>query len=167
MWVAVDKNNFITIASWGGILEDGFEVKDFDFDYDIQAYKYVDGVISLDVERLQQLQEEQLALKEIQELQAHLANTASIVLQRFEENELGLEHQNSDEEFGEILRERQEARVEIRRRINLYPSWMPEVDYKLGDVIPYSNELYQVLQNHTSADHWRPPQAYSLYRRIT
>jgi len=167
MYIILDDNNYVKTASWGGILKDGFQVEDFEFTEEIEAYKYIDGEIVLDEERLQQLQEEQSALNEIQELQAHLANTASIVLQRFEENELGLEHQNSDEEFGEILRERQEARMEIRRRSDIYPNWMPGIDYILGDVIRYSDELYQVLQNHTSADHWRPSQAHSLYRRIT
>lgn len=167
MYITLDKNNYIIIASWGGILEDGFEVEDFEFTEEINAYKYVDGVISLDEEKLQQLQEEQSAFEEIQGLQAHLADTASIILQRFEEAELGLEPQRSDEEFEAILQSRQEARTEIRRRSCVYPNWMPGVDYSLGDVVRYNNELYQVLQNHTSADHWRPSVAHSLYRRIT
>jgi len=167
MYIILDENNYITTASWGGILEEGFEIEDFDFTETIQAYKYVNGIISLDEERLQQLQKEQSISEEIQELQTYLDNTTKIVLQRFEEKELGLEHQNTDEEFGEILRERQEARTEIRRRSDIYPNWIPEVDYQLGDIVRYNNELYQVLQNHASADHWRPSQAHSLYRRIT
>jgi len=167
MYIILDENNFITTASWGGRLKDGLEVDDFEFTEVINAYQYVEGVISLDEEKLQQLQDEQISQEKLQELQAHLANTAAIVLQRFEESELGLEHQNSDEEFEEILRERQETRMEIRRRSDAYPNWMPGVDYQLGDIVRYNNELYQVLQNHTSADHWRPSQAHSLYRRMT
>jgi len=167
MYLILDHHNFIKVASWGGILEGGLEVEDFEFTHDMQAYQYVNGEIVLDETRLQHIQNEQLAQEKLQELQAHLTNTAAIVLQRFEESELGLEHQTSDEAFGELLRERQETRMEIRRRSDAYPNWMPGVHYQLGDIVRYNNELYQVLQNHTSANHWRPSQAHSLYRRMT
>ena len=45
----------------------------------------------------------------------------------------------------------------------MYPDWEVGVNYKLGDVISYHNELYEILQDHTSQADWQPDSTASLY----
>lgn len=55
---------------------------------------------------------------------------------------------------------------------SVYPSYAVGVAYKIKDVFSYGlNEvddpqLYQVLQDHTSAEQWTPDTAVSLYKKI-
>lgn len=44
------------------------------------------------------------------------------------------------------------------------PAWSAGVDYSPGDAVTYNGAVYVVLQAHTSADHWRPDAAHSLYQ---
>lgn len=115
MYILINKNNYITTASWGGILPDGIEVNHFEFTEDIQAYQYVDGKITLNEERLQQLKNEQSANEELQALQEFLSETDAVALQWWEENELGLEHGMPEEEFQAIMEKRQFTKLRIRQ----------------------------------------------------
>jgi len=115
MYIIIGENNFITIASQGGILAEGIEVEDFEFSEDIKAYQYVDGKIILNKDKLQHLQKEQTAQKEIEELQAFLRNTDHVALQWLEEDELGVHHHRSKADYKLIMQKRQAARVRIRR----------------------------------------------------
>lgn len=113
--IIVNKENFITAVAHGGSLEGGIEVDEFEFTEDIQAYQYLEGMITLNPERLEQLKSEHLAQEELQELQEVLDETDAIALQRWEESELGLDHELPEPEFQEILKKRQRARLRLKQ----------------------------------------------------
>ena len=54
----------------------------------------------------------------------------------------------------------------------VYPKYKVGVAYKVKDVFSYGEnsvgdpQLYQVLQDHVSADEWQPDTAISLYKKI-
>lgn len=47
-----------------------------------------------------------------------------------------------------------------------YPEWAVDVDYEIDDVLTYDGAVYRVIQAHTSAAHWLPPVAASLYSKV-
>ena len=55
---------------------------------------------------------------------------------------------------------------------SIYPEYKVGTAYKTGDVFKYGEngvgdpQLYQVLQDHTSAAQWTPDTATSLYKKI-
>jgi len=49
---------------------------------------------------------------------------------------------------------------------NVLPYYRVGVAYKIGDAFRWEDNPYRVISNHTSAAHWRPDQAVSLYVRI-
>lgn len=53
------------------------------------------------------------------------------------------------------------ALVDANRR----PVWRPGMDVKAGDVLYYERNLIEVLADHTTAAHWKPGEAHSLYKR--
>ena len=58
-----------------------------------------------------------------------------------------------------------EAIVEYRYA---FPFWNGnEVSYKTNDILQYENDVYRVLQNHTSQNDWTPDIAVSLYVKIS
>lgn len=48
----------------------------------------------------------------------------------------------------------------------LYPEWEVGVDYVADDVIAYHNELYKIIQNHTSQADWVPDTTASLFTKV-
>lgn len=50
--------------------------------------------------------------------------------------------------------------------IELFPTWIVNAEYKIGDRFRYKGVLYQVTQNHTSQSDWLPDEAVSLYGRV-
>lgn len=55
---------------------------------------------------------------------------------------------------------------------DIYPIYSVGKNYKIGDVFRYGvnsdneSQLYQVLQEHESAEQWKPDEAVSLYKKI-
>lgn len=55
---------------------------------------------------------------------------------------------------------------------DIYPDYIVDKFYKIGNVFKYGvnadneTQLYQVLQDHTSAEQWKPDEATSLYKKI-
>lgn len=43
------------------------------------------------------------------------------------------------------------------------PAWEPGIAYQAGDLVDYQGTVYRVLQPHTSAAHWAPPDVPALY----
>jgi len=115
MYVILDENNYITTASWGGILENGIEVEDFDLTEDIRAYQYIDGKIMLDEGRLKQLKNKQMTQEEVGELKSFLDRTDFITLQWLEEKEISQSHHRSPEAYQEVMQQRQSARQKLRK----------------------------------------------------
>lgn len=48
----------------------------------------------------------------------------------------------------------------------LFPVWSNNTNYKVNDRIRYENNLYRVLQEHTSQENWTPNVAVSLFARV-
>lgn len=49
---------------------------------------------------------------------------------------------------------------------DLYPLWAAGVAYKVGDKVRYNDDLYKVVQAHTSQSDWTPDATPSLYVKI-
>lgn len=49
----------------------------------------------------------------------------------------------------------------------LYPKWEVGVSYAIDDVVSYHNELYKVIQAHTSQADWLPNEVASLYTKVS
>ena len=48
----------------------------------------------------------------------------------------------------------------------MYPHWKAEVEVKVGQRYQYEGVLYKVLQDHTTAEHWKPIEAPSLFTKV-
>ncbi len=55
---------------------------------------------------------------------------------------------------------------------DVYPKYVVKHPYKMGNVFSWGvnqdgeSQLYRVLQDHTSAEQWKPDEAVSLYKKI-
>lgn len=49
---------------------------------------------------------------------------------------------------------------------SLFPAWQPGQNYEPGFKVNYNGTVYKVLQQHESADHWKPDEAVSLYAKL-
>lgn len=47
-----------------------------------------------------------------------------------------------------------------------HPEWAADVAYQAGDIIVYQGTVYTILQAHTSASRWLPPDTPSLYSAV-
>ena len=63
-------------------------------------------------------------------------------------------------ESGQIDAETASAHTE------LFEDWKPGVSYKVGQIRKYNNELYKVVQDHTSQNDWLPLSTPTLYEPI-
>lgn len=53
---------------------------------------------------------------------------------------------------------------EQRESINsIYPTWEVDTAYTEGDVVNYDNNLYKVVQSHTSQADWKPTDTPAIY----
>lgn len=48
----------------------------------------------------------------------------------------------------------------------MYPEWEIGKEYEADDVIAYHNELYKIIQTHTSQTDWTPDTTASLFNKI-
>jgi len=51
--------------------------------------------------------------------------------------------------------------------VETYPDWEVGQEYTVGDIVTYEDQMYEVIQAHTSQDDWRPPDVASLYTVYT
>ena len=56
--------------------------------------------------------------------------------------------------------------TDLKRLGILYPDWEVGVSYAIDDVISYHNELYKIIQAHTSQADWQPNTTASLYTKV-
>ena len=49
----------------------------------------------------------------------------------------------------------------------LYPDWKSGVELSVGEVVLYADELYRVIQAHTSQADWTPDVAFPLFVKIS
>ncbi len=50
--------------------------------------------------------------------------------------------------------------------VELFPRWVENKEYKIGDRISYNGVLYKCLQAHTSQATWTPTAAPSLWAKV-
>ena len=50
--------------------------------------------------------------------------------------------------------------------IELFPTWMSETSYTLGERIRYDGKLYRCEQAHTSQAGWEPPNVPALWTEV-
>lgn len=108
----------------------------------LDGYRLVDGSLIFDEDLYQSKADKRKtdeALKALEEIRA------SIDLDR-------LVDQAEDEDFGKL--------------IYLYDPFQTGHAYKLGDRFRYEGDVYEVLQDHTSAEVWKPNEATSLYKKV-
>ena len=63
----------------------------------------------------------------------------------------------------QMVKEEKLSEEELLFLVNLYPKYRVGKEYKEGDIFNYQGKLYEVLQNHTSQEDWKPDEAGSLY----
>ena len=108
----------------------------------LDGYRFVDGSLIFDEDLYQSKSDKRKteeALKVLEEIRA------SIDLDR-------LVDQAEDEDFGKL--------------IYLYNPFQIGHAYKLGDRFRWQDDVYEVLQAHTSAEVWKPSEATSLYKKV-
>ena len=108
----------------------------------LDGYRFVDGRLIFDEDLYQSKSDKRKteeALKVLEEIRA------SIDLDR-------LVDQAEDEDFGKL--------------IYLYNPFQIGHAYKLGDRFRWQDDVYEVLQAHTSAEVWKPNEATSLYKKV-
>lgn len=80
-----------------------------------------------------------------------------------------MEFRKAMQMFAATLVDNEEAMIAIP---SIFPAWSVGVAYKIKDVVSYGTnsvgdiQLYQVLQDHTSAEQWTPDSANSLYKKV-
>lgn len=52
---------------------------------------------------------------------------------------------------------------ELNKIVAIYPEWEVGHDYKVGDLVAYEDNLFEVIQDHTSQEDWPPDSATSLF----
>lgn len=60
-----------------------------------------------------------------------------------------------------------EAQQVIADIMDLFELWEPGQEYLTDDILKYGNQLYRVLQDHTSQEDWIPDEAHALYVDVT
>ena len=50
--------------------------------------------------------------------------------------------------------------------VSLFPQWVVEHAYVVGERLQYKNVLYRVVQAHTSQADWKPKNAPSLFAKV-
>lgn len=51
--------------------------------------------------------------------------------------------------------------------IAIYDEWEAGKGYKKGDLIKFNNVLYEVIQDHTSQEDWKPDKSPALFKTTT
>jgi len=54
----------------------------------------------------------------------------------------------------------------VDKYLTLYPYYRVGVSYEIDDIFQYENELYEVIQSHTSQFDWKPDELPALYRKL-
>ena len=55
--------------------------------------------------------------------------------------------------------------VTAAEHIELFSEWQPNVNYSIGALVAYEDNLYKCVQTHTSQETWRPTVAESLWAK--
>ena len=55
---------------------------------------------------------------------------------------------------------------ELENMIDLYPQYIVDTNYNVGDIFKYEGKLYKVIQAHTSLENWKPSELSALYLNL-
>ena len=72
----------------------------------------------------------------------------------------------------EIFAQQIEPESTMMEIADIYPVYVVKKEYKIGNIFSYGvnadgeTQLYRVLQDHVSAEQWKPDEATSLYKKI-
>jgi hypothetical protein len=84
-----------------------------------------------------------------------------------ESGDVSLHIPERDPYLDKLLREDQMKPEEIAALVNLYPAWEPSgASYQADDLVAHENELYKVVQAHTSQPDWQPDQVPALFVNV-
>ena len=65
----------------------------------------------------------------------------------------------------ELIRQDQLTQEELEELVLVYPKWSGDgIPYKVGDIVAYEKNLFEVIQAHTSQFDWDPIVATSLFK---
>lgn len=56
---------------------------------------------------------------------------------------------------------------EYKEIISIYDDWQAGVAYSKGQVVKYKDELWEVIQNHSSQADWTPDSVPALFKTVT
>lgn len=103
---------------------------------------------------------EEASNKEITEVKNALEETKEIVAKQNEDLKglIGIIYAGS-------LTDEQRASIN-----SIYPTWAEGTAYKKDDIVNYDNNLYKIVQDHTSQADWKPsatPAIYTPYLNVT
>ena len=56
---------------------------------------------------------------------------------------------------------------DMKELVALYPDFVIGKSYAVGDLVEYNNELYEVIQSHTSQSDWTPDVVPALFKSKT
>lgn len=62
-----------------------------------------------------------------------------------------------------FLRQDEMSPEDYAELVNRYPQWQVGVAYAAGELVAYNDNLYEVVQAHTSQSDWQPDQTPALY----
>ena len=96
---------------------------------------------------------EEASNKEIKEVKNALEETKTIVAKQNEDLKglIGIIYS------GSLTDEQRESLNSI------YPTWRVDTAYTEGDIVNYDNNLYKVVQSHTSQSDWKPSDTPAIY----
>lgn len=62
-----------------------------------------------------------------------------------------------------FLRQDEMSPEDYAELVNRYPAWQTDTAYAAGELVAYNDNLYEVVQGHTSQSDWQPDQTPALY----
>lgn len=65
----------------------------------------------------------------------------------------------------ELIREDALTPEELQELVFLYPEYKIDFLYKVGKIFHFKGILYEVIQEHTSQEDWKPNELPALYKR--
>ena len=67
----------------------------------------------------------------------------------------------------DLIRQDQLSIEDMKALVSLYPNYEVGKAYTIGDLFEYKDELYEVIQSHTSQSDWLPDSVPALYKSKT
>lgn len=69
--------------------------------------------------------------------------------------------------IADLIRQDAISVEDMKELVALYPNFEVGKAYAIGDLVEYGNELYEVIQSHTSQEGWTPDTVPALFKSKT